>query len=171
MRTLAAATLCLLCLLSFSRPSLAEPAPSPEARYQQQKKNVPLAITLEVLCPIAGAGALYAGAGEMAIVLAARSAMSAVVAVGSTFYLIYLSHQHPTGAGRVLHDIETVTAWTGLISSGALYLLTRVAGVALAPDAVTSFNDDLQQRLGLPPPGLQVPFRAQVTGLSLTWHF
>jgi hypothetical protein len=53
MRTFAAT---LLGLLLVSRPSLADGIPTPEALYQQQKKRVALAVTLEALCPIAGAG-------------------------------------------------------------------------------------------------------------------
>ena len=171
MRTLAATVLCLLGLLGFSPPLLADASPSPEAQYQRQKKSVALALTLEILCPIAGAGAFYAGESDHATVLAAVSAVNAGLAVGSAFYLIHLSHQNPSGAGRVLYDIESGAAWTGLIAGGMLYLLTRISGLSLAPDAVTSFNVDLQQRLGVPPAGPQVPFRAQVTGLSLAWRF
>jgi len=172
MRILTATPLCLLGLLCFSRPSLADASPSPEAQYQQQKKSVPLAVMLEVLCPIAGAGAFYAGASEQATVLAGFSAVNAGVAVGSAFYLIHLSHQHPSGASRVLYDIESASAWTGLVVGGVIYLLTRISGLSLAPDAVTSFNVGLQQRLGVPPADPQLPaFRAQVTGVSLVWRF
>jgi hypothetical protein len=150
---------------------LADARSPPEAQYQQQKKSAPLALTLELLCPIAGAGAFYAGDSDQAAVLASRSALSAAVALGSGLYLIHLAHQSPSGAGRVLYDLESATAWTGLVVGGALYLLTRVNGLALAPDAVTSFNVELQQRLGLATDGPQPPLRAQVTGLSLRWRF
>ncbi len=161
----------LLLAICLSRSAFAEAPPSPEVQFQHQKKSVVLAVTLEVLCPIAGAGAFYAGEGDRATALAVLSAISAGATVGSVFYLIHLSHQSPSGAGRVFHDVESGTAWTGLVVGGALYLLTRVSGLSLAPDAVTSFNADLQQRLGLPPNGPPVPFRAQANGLSLTWHF
>jgi hypothetical protein len=168
MRILTATLLGLLCL---PRPARAQAPASPEARYQDQKKSLALAMTLEGVCPIAGAGALYAGDGDRAGVLAILSAAGAGAAVGSAFYLIHLSHQNPTGAGRVLHDVESVSAWTGLVGGAALYLLTRISGLAFAPDAVTAFNVDLQQRLGVPPSGPAVPFHAQAMGLSLTWRF
>ena len=160
-----------LSLLFFvSRPSFAAEA-TPAALYQQQKKSVTLAVTLEVLCPIAGAGAFYAGESDKATALAVLSAVNAGAAVGSAFYLIHLSHQHPGGAEHLLSDVESGSAWTVLVASSAIYLLTRISGLALAPDAVASFNGELQQRLGVPPSEPVVPIHARATGLSFSWRF
>lgn len=153
-----------------SRPSFAATA-TPAALYQQEKKSVALAVTLEILCPIAGAGAFYAGENDKATVLAVLSAVSGGAAVGAAFYLIHLSHQHPGGAERLLSDVETGAAWTVLVAGGATYLLTRISGLALAPDAVASFNLDLEQRLGVPPGEPLVPIHARATGLSFIWRF
>jgi phage shock protein PspC (stress-responsive transcriptional regulator) len=161
----------LLCLLFVSRPALAERIPTREALYQQQKKSVVVGVTLEAICPIAGIGAFYAGESDKATVLAILSTVSAGAAVGSALYLVHLSHQSPSGAERVLSDAESGTAWTVLVVGGVIYLLTRISGLSLAPDAVASFNADLQQRLGVPPAGPLVPFHAQATGLSLVWRF
>ena len=164
-------TATLLCLLLISSRAFAEGGPTPAALYQQQRKSVALAVTLEALCPIAGMGGFYAGASDQATVLAILSAASAGAAVGSAFYLIHLSHQHPSGAERVLSDLESGTAWTVLVAGGLLYLVTRISGLSLAPDAVTIFNANLQQQLGVPPSEPPVPIHAQVTGLSLAWRF
>jgi hypothetical protein len=164
-------TATLLCLLSISSSSFAEGIATPTTLYQQQKKSVGLALTLEALCPIAGAGAFYAGDSDKATVLAILSAASAGAAVGSAFYLIHLSHQNPSGVEHVLSDVESGTAWTVLVAGGLIYLVTRISGLSLAPDAVTAFNANLQQQLGVPPSEPAVPIHAQVTGLSLTWRF
>jgi hypothetical protein len=167
-RTFAAA---LLCLLLAARPARADGIPTPEALYQQQKKSVALAVTLEALCPIAGAGAFYADQGDKATVLALMSGLSGGAAVGSLLYLIHLSHQNPSGVDHVFSDVESGTAWTVLVVGGVIYLLTRISGLSFAPDAVAGFNLDLQQRLGVPPTEPLVPFHAQATGATLIWRF
>jgi hypothetical protein len=57
------------------------------------------------------------------------------------------------------------------VVGGVIYLLTRISGLSFAPDAVTAFNLDLQQRLGVPPTEPLVPFHAQATGATLVWRF
>jgi len=161
-----------LFVLVGARAALAQGVgPTPEALYQQQKKSVALAVTLEALCPIAGAGALYAGDGDKGTLLAILSTASAGAAVGSLFWLIHLDGQHPGGAGRVFADMQSGVAWTGLVAGGAVYLLTRISGLSLAPDAVGTFNVDLRQRLGAASPEPTTRFRSQVTGVTLTWRF
>ncbi len=168
MRTLGAA---LLCLLLVARTSLADGIPSAAEAYQQQKKSVALAVTLEAICPIAGVGAFYAGEDDKGTVLALVSGLSGGVAVGSLLFLIHESHQNPSGVDHVFSDVETGTAWTVLVVGGIIYLVTRISGPSFAPDAVSAFNLDLQQRLGVPGTEPLVPFHAQVTGASLTWRF
>jgi hypothetical protein len=161
----------LLCLLLAARPSHADGIPTAEALYQRQKKSVALAVTLEALCPIAGAGAFYAGDDDKGLFLAIVSGVSGGAAVGSLFYLIHLDHQNPSGVDHVFSDVESGAAWTVLVVGGVFYVLMRISGLSLAPDAVTAFNLDLQQRLGVPPTEPLVPFHAQVTGASLLWRF
>ncbi len=168
MRTFAAA---LLCLLLVSRQARADGIPTPEGLYQQQKKSTALAVTLEAICPIAGAGAFYAGEDDKATVLALASGLSGGAAVGAAFFLIHLSHQNPSGVDHVFSDVESGSAWTVLVVGGVIYLLTRISGLSFAPDAVTAFNLDLQQRLGVPPTEPLVPFHAQATGATLVWRF
>ena len=145
---------------------------TPRARYEQQKKSVALAVTLEAVCPIAGAGAFYAGETDKGTLLAIISAASAGVAVGSVFYLLHLDHQNPSGrVDRVFSDIEGGAAWTGLVVGGVIYFLTRLSGLSLAPDAVGAFNVDLQQQLGVSPTEPTVPFHARATGASLIWRY
>jgi hypothetical protein len=170
-RTFAAALLCLLCPILAAPPALADGIPTPEALYQQQKKSMALAVTLEALCPIAGAGALYADEGDKATVLALVSGLSGGAAAGSLLYLIHLSHQSPSGVDHVFSDVESGTAWTVLVVGGVVYLLARASGLSYAPDAVEAFNTQLQQRIGVPPPEPLVPFHAQVTGATLVWRF
>jgi hypothetical protein len=161
----------LLCLLLVPRPSFAEGLPTPRAQYEQQKKSVGLGLTLEALCPIAGAGAFYAGDSDKGTLLAVLSTVSGGAAVGSAFYLVHLSHQSPGGVEHVLSDVESGAAWTVLVVGGIIYLVTRISGLSLAPDAVALFNVDLLQRLGVPPAEHPLPFHAQATGLSLSWRF
>jgi hypothetical protein len=168
MRILAAA---LLGLLLVARPSFAEELATPGMLYQRQKKSAAVAVTLEALCPIAGAGALYAGESDKATVLAVLSTVSAGAALGSALYLLHLSHQNPSGVEHVLSEVESGTAWTVLVVGAGVYLLTRVSGLSFAPDAVTSFNVELQQRLGVSLTGPMVPLHAEATGLSLIWRF
>jgi hypothetical protein len=166
---IAAAT--LLGLLLVSGPARADSVPTRETLYRQQKKSVALAVTLEALCPIAGAGAFYAGDSDRATVLAVLSTVSGGAAVGSLFWLIHLDHQRPGGVDRIWSDVQSGTAWTVLVVGGAIYLLTRVSGLSFAPDAVAAFNIDLQQRLGVPSTDPVIRFRAQATGASLIWRF
>jgi hypothetical protein len=161
----------LLGLLLVARPSFADGIPTAEALYQQQKKSVALAVTLEAICPIAGIGGFYAGEDDKATVLAIVSTVSGGAAAGAALYLIHLSHENPSGVSHVFSDVETGGAWTVLVVGGIVYLLTRISGLSLAPDAVTAFNLDLQQRLGVPATDLHVPFHAQATGATLVWRF
>jgi hypothetical protein len=160
----------LLCLLLVSGSAAADGIPTPQQLYDRQKKSVALGVTLEALCPIAGAGALYAGDDDKATVLGILSAAGAGATVGSGLYLLHLSHQNSSGADHVVADLESGTAWTVFVAAGALYLITRISGLALAPDAVEAFNLDLQQRIGVPSAEPRVPFHAQASGLTLTWH-
>lgn len=161
----------LICLVLVSRQSLADGIPTPEALYQQQQKSVALAVTLEALCPIAGMGALYAGEDDKATVLVIASTISGGAAAGALLYIIHLDHQNPTGVDHVWSDVQSGASWTVLVVGGVIYLLTRVSGLSFAPDAVASFNLDLQQRIGMPPTEPMVPFHAQATGASLIWRF
>jgi hypothetical protein len=115
--------------------------------------------------------ASHAGDDDKATLLAIISAVSGGAAVGSALWLIHLSHGSPGGVDRAFNDVETGSAWTGLVVGGVVYLLTRISGLSYAPDAVTAFNLDLQQRLGVPPTEPLVPFHAQVTGATLIWRF
>jgi hypothetical protein len=168
MRTFAAT---LLGLLLAAQPVLAQAIPTPEALYQKQKKSVALGVTLEAICPIAGIGAFYAGDSDKGTFLAILSGLTGGAAVGAAFYLIHLSHENAGGVDRVVNDAETGAAWTVLVVGGVVYLLARASGLSYAPDAVTAFNTDLQQRIGVPPPEPLVPFHAQVTGATLVWRF
>jgi hypothetical protein len=161
----------LLGLLLISRPSFADGIPTAEALYQQQKKSVALGVTLEAICPIAGVGAFYAGENDKGAVLAVASTLSGGVTAGAIFFLVHLNNQHPGEVGQVFSDAESGATWAVLVVSGVIYLLTRVSGLSFAPDAVTAFNLDLQQRLGVPPTEPVVPFHAQTTGASLVWRF
>jgi hypothetical protein len=164
-------TVTLLCVSLASLTSLAQRNATPQAAYEQQKKSTALALTLEALCPLAGAGAFYAGDSDRGTVLAISSTISAGAAVGAAFYLLHLSHQSPTEVEGVVSDALRGTAWTVLVVGGVFYLLTRLSGLSLAPDAVAAFNADLQQRVGAPPAEPAVPIHALATGLSLIWRF
>jgi hypothetical protein len=161
----------VLLLLLVARPGHAQVPPTPaQKEYQRQKKSPALAMTFEALCPIAGAGAFYAGEADRATFLAILSAITGGAGVGSVFWLIHLDREHPSGASRVTVDVEQAAAISLLVTAVVLYLLARASGIALASEATASFNLDLQQRLGVSSPGA-VPFHALVPGPALTWRF
>ena len=139
--------------------------------YAAQKKSAALAVTLEALSPIAGMGAFYAHDTERATVLAIVSAVAAGAGVGSAFWLIHLDRQHPTGADRWFQDAEQGTAITVLATAAIVYVVARISGLALAPEATAEFNDNLRQGLGLPPAEPVVPFHALAPGPMLTVRF
>lgn len=139
--------------------------------YQAQKKSVALAVTLEALSPIAGMGAFYAHDRDRATLLAIVSAVAAGAGVGSAFWLIHLDGQHPTGADRWFQDAEQGTAITVLATAAIVYVVARISGLALAPEATADFNDNLRQGLGLPPPEPVVPFHALAPGVMFTLRF
>jgi len=141
------------------------------ARYDQQKKSAPLALTLEALCPIAGAGGLYAGDQEKATVLAIVSAAAAAAGVGSAFWLVHLDGEHAGGGSRVALDVEQGTAISLLATAAVVYLVARISGLVLASEATASFNLDLQRRLGVPPDEPSLPFHAVAPGPALTLPF
>ena len=133
-----------------SRPS--EPPPSPaEQRYARERKSPGLALTLEALSPVAGAGSLYAGTeGDRAAFLAVLSALAAGAAVGGVFWLVHLDGERASGFSRAALDLEQGGAISLLVTAGLVYLLARASGLSLASDAIDSFNRDLQRRLAVP---------------------
>lgn len=142
-----------------------------ERQYQQQKKLGALAVTVEALCPVAGAGALYAGDSDRGLALLILSTVAAGAAVGSAFELVHLSGQHPTGGDRVIFDVEQGAAWTVLVVAGVVYVASRISGLMLATEATESFNFTLRQRLGLPSETWTIPFHALAPGPMLSLHF
>jgi hypothetical protein len=139
--------------------------------YAAKKKSVALAVTLEALSPIAGMGAFYAHDTGRATVLAIVSVVAAGAGVGSAFWLIHLDGQHPTGVDRAFQDAEQGTAITVLATAAVVYLVTRISGLALAPEVTAEFNDNLRQGLGLPPPEPVIPFHALAPGPMFTLRF
>lgn len=127
--------------------------PSDAARhaYDREKKSPALAVTLETLCPIAGAGPLYVGRdGDRAGFLAVLSGVSGGVAAGSLLWLLHLNDQHTSGASRVENDFYQGTAITLLVTSGIVYLLARASGISLASQSAELHNEELRQRLAAP---------------------
>jgi hypothetical protein len=160
-RSLVTATL-LVCLTAGSARAevAAQPpvapipsgAPSPaELRYARERKSAGLALTLEALSPIAGAGSLYAGAeGDKAAFLAVLSALAAGAAVGGVFWLVHLDGESASGVSRAVLDLEQGGAISLLVTAGLVYLVARASGLSLASDATDAFNRDLLRRLALP---------------------
>jgi hypothetical protein len=142
-----------------------------EQQYQHQKKSTALAVTLEAICPVAGIGAFYAGDSDKATALTILSAVAAGAGVGSALELIHLSGRHPSGGDRVLFDFEQGGAWTVLVIAGVVYVLTRVSGLALAPEATAAFNFNLREQLRLPSEAWAPPIHALAPGPTLTLHF
>ena len=182
--------LSLAFLLGLAPVTRAQTAPAPDAAqvaaaeqrsaaaqasaaesYAAQKKSVALAVTLEALSPIAGMGAFYAHDTERATVLAIVSAVAAGAGVGSAFWLIHLDGQHPTGLDRAFQDTEQGTAITVLVTAAIVYVVARISGLVMAPEATADFNDNLRQGLRLPPAEPVVPFHALAPGVMFTLRF
>jgi hypothetical protein len=164
--------LALICFVALAPCARAQTAPGAAAQaYQAQKKSVALAVTLEVLSPIAGMGAFYAHDTDRATFLAIASAVAAGAGVGAGFWLIHLDGQHETGANQVIEDAEQGAAISLLATAAIVYLVARISGIVLAPEATAEFNDNLRQGLGLPPPEPVVPFHALAPGPMLTVRF
>jgi hypothetical protein len=167
-------------LLGLSASARAQTAPAPGAqtapfsaaqRYEAQKKSTALAVTLEALSPIAGVGAFYAQDTDRGTLLAILSAVAAGAGVGSAFWLVHLDGQHPTGGDRVYQDVEQGMAISVLATAAVVYVVARISGLVLAPEATAAFNEDLRQRLGVPPAEPLVPSHALAPGLMLTVRF
>jgi hypothetical protein len=151
-------------------PARAQTAPTAAQRYEAQKKSAALAVTLEALSPIAGMGAFYAHDTDRGLTLAITSALAIGAGVGSTFWLIHLSHQQESGFNRTVQDFEQGTAVSILVTAGIVYLVARVSGLILAPEATDAFNDKLRDDLGVPPEPV-VPFHAFAPGPMLGGRF
>jgi hypothetical protein len=142
----AAAIVLMLGRVAYADP----PAPSSTELYERQKKSVALAVTLEALCPIAGAGAFYAGESDKGTALAIISTVAAGAVIGSTFWLIHLDDEQTSGASSVVSGVEQGIAVSLIVTGAIVYVVARISGLSLAPEATNAFNLDLQQRLGAP---------------------
>lgn len=166
------AVVCLLGLAASARAQTPATAPADAAqRYAAGKKSVPLAVTLEALSPIAGMGGLYAHDSDRGLTLAIVSTVAAGAGVGAAFWLLHLSHQQESGFDRAVQDFEQGTAISLLASAAVVYVVARISGLALAPEATDSYNDELRRGLGLPPPEPVVPFHALAPGPTLSIAF
>ena len=126
-----------------------EVPPSPaQLRYEHERKSPGLALTIEGLCPIAGAGSIYTGTGgDQAAFLAVLSGLAAGAAVGSVFWLVHLDGQSASGVSRATLDLEQGVAISALVTAGLVYILARASGLSLAYEAADTFNRDLLRRL------------------------
>jgi hypothetical protein len=167
-RTLAA--LAIFVGAAVAGPARAQLGPTPAEKYAAQKKSTALAVTLEALSPIAGAGAFYAHDSARGLTLAITSALAVGAGVGSAFWLIHLSHQQESGFNGTVHDFEQGTAISLLVTAGIVYVVARVSGLVLAPEATDAFNDKLRGDLGVPPEPV-VPFHALGPGPMLGLRF
>ena len=164
--------LTLVCLLALTSRARAQ-APSPsEQQYEHQKKSLALAMTLEAICPIAGASALYIGGdGDRATFLAVLSGVSGVAGTAAGFWLVDLDGKHASGFDRAVQDVEQGTAITVLVVAGVVYIISRISGLQLAAEATATHNEQLRERLGAPPPEPVIPSHALAPGPILTFRF
>jgi hypothetical protein len=174
--------LTLVCLLELASVARAQTAPALEPNasaattsaaqtYAARRKSVALAVTLEALSPIAGMGAFYAHDNDKGTLLAIVSAVAAGAGVGAAFWLIHLEGQHETGADHVIQDVEQGTAISLLATAAIVYLVARISGLSLAPEATEAFNENLRQGLGVPPPEPVIPFHALAPGPMFSVRF
>jgi hypothetical protein len=110
--------------------------------------------------------------GTLFFCAAYRCSVSAAGAgVGSALWLIHLSHQQESGFNRTVQDFEQGTALSILATAAVVYVVARISGLALAPEATDDYNDQLRRGLGLPPPEPVVPFHALAPGPMLSVAF
>ncbi len=163
------------CLLALCARAEAQTAPgAAEAHYEAQKKSPALAVTLEALSPIAGMGAFYAHDTDQGWLLAIVSTVAAGAGTGAVFWLVYLGNNPAPGgaysSGRFFHNVEQGGAIALLTTAALVYVVARVAGLALASEATEAFNEKLRQDVGVPPEPV-VPFRALAPGPMLSLRF
>ena len=91
--------------------------------------------------------------------------------VGAAFWLIHLEGQHPTGADRVIQDVEQGTAISLLTTAAIVYLVARISGLSLAPEVTEEFNENLREGLGVPPPEPLIPYHALAPGPMFSFRF
>ncbi len=140
-------------------------------RYERDKKSVGLAIALEAISPIAGMGCFYGDAGDQATVLALVSAGAIGAGVGGVFWLIHIDNQHASGVGGIALSAEQGAAISLVVAAGVTYVLARISGLSLAPDATRTFNEDLRHRMGLPASEPTIPFHAWAPLPGLAFQF
>lgn len=119
--------------------------------YEAQRKSVRLAITLEALSPIAGAGAVYAHDSDRGLTLAIASVVAAGAGVASAFWLVHLDRQQASGFDRTIQEADQGIAISLLVTAGIVYLVTRVSGLALASEATDAYNQRLRATMGISP--------------------
>jgi hypothetical protein len=146
--------------LAMAGPARADVPAGAAQRYERDEKSVALAVMLEAISPIAGMGCFYAGASDQATVLALVSVGAIGAGVGGAFWLIHVDNQHASGLGGIALNVEEDAAISLLVTAGVTYVIARISGLALAPDATHAFNDDLRHRVGLPPLEPTIPFHA-----------
>ena len=91
--------------------------------------------------------------------------------MGSAFWLIHLSHQQESGFNRTVQDSSRGRRITVLVTAAIVYLVARVSGLVLAPEATDAFNDNLRDGPGPAPPEPVVPFHALAPGPMLSLRF
>lgn len=165
-----AAAVTLLCL-AWASTARAEPPAGAQERFDQQKKSVALAVTLEAISPIAGMGCFYAGESDKATVLALVSTGSVGAGVGGAVWLIHLRGESGGGLGGVTRNLEESAAISLLVAAGVTYVISRISGLALAPEATRAFNEDLRHQIGLPPSEPTIPFHAWATLPGMSFRF
>jgi hypothetical protein len=163
----------LACLLVLGATARAQSAPGVSAQetYEARKKSVPLAITLEALSPIGGAGVFYAHDPTRGATIMVLSTLTAAAGVGAALWIGHLSGQQESGVNRVVQDVEEGTAISVLLTAAIFYVGFRAAGVAQAIESTNRYNDEVRQDLGLPPPEPVIPTHALAPGLMLPFRF
>jgi len=149
-----------LVLLAAAGRARADVPAGAEQRFEHEKKSVGLAVALEAISPIAGMGCFYGGASDQATVLSIVSVGAIGAGVGGVFWLSHVDNQHASGFSGVALSAEQGAAISLLVAAGVTYILARISGLALAPDATRTFNEDLRHRVGLPPSEPTIPFHA-----------
>ena len=160
-----------LLLLMAAGTARAEAPPGAQEKFDQEKKSVGLAITLEAISPIAGMGCFYGGESDKATVLALVSTGAIGAGVGGAVWFVHLRSENSTGFAGVTRHLEEGTAISLLVAAGVTYVITRISGLSLAPDATRAYNEDLRQRVGLPASEPTVPFHAWATVPSMSFTF
>ena len=132
-------------LAGRARAETAHPGQTPSRPTARRRRASALAVTLEALSPIAGIGAFYAHDTDRGLTLAIISTVAAGPAWGRRSGSSISATSRRRGGTALVQDAEQGTAISILATAAIVYVVARVSGLVLAPEATDAFNDQLRR--------------------------